>query len=59
MPNGWSFRLPISMVATPDFKVYSGKGIPPDIPVIETQADTTQSIDKILEKGIEIIEAKK
>jgi hypothetical protein len=58
LPNGWSFRLPFCMVATPDFKVYSGKGIPPDFPVIETQVDITHSIDKILEKGIEIIEEK-
>jgi C-terminal processing protease CtpA/Prc len=59
LPNGWSYELPTVIIATPDLKVYNGRGIPPDIPIIETKIDSVQSIDRILEKGIEVIETKK
>lgn len=56
LPNGWTYRLSTKIGATADGYIIEGKGIPPDIPVITTRADSIQGIDRIIEKGIEIIE---
>ena len=56
LPNGWSFSLPTSIVASADLKVYEGEGIPPDFCILNTQNDVNNEKDAILEKGIEVIE---
>ncbi len=56
LPNGWVFRLSTKVGATADSYIIEGKGIPPDITAITTKEDSINGIDRILEKGIEIIE---
>ena len=56
LPNGWSFSLPTSIVASADLTVYEGVGIAPDFYILNTQHDFDNEIDAILEKGIEVIE---
>lgn len=55
LPNGWSYRLSTRYYANAQQHIIEDAGIYPDIPVITTIADSLNGIDKILEKGIEVI----
>jgi carboxyl-terminal processing protease len=59
LPNGWSFALSTQIVASADFKIYEGTGIPPDSTVVNTIKEFNSQVDAMLEKGIEIIEKNK
>ncbi|RMG88622.1 MAG: hypothetical protein D6714_00380 [Bacteroidetes bacterium] len=57
LPNGWEYRLSTWLVAEPgSFDVLEGKGLPPDIQVNITEADSLAGIDRILEKAIELLD---
>jgi hypothetical protein len=55
LPNGWTYRLSTRYYADAQQRIMEGVGIFPDVSVITTVADSSNGIDKILEKGIEII----
>ncbi len=44
------------VVGTPDKQIVEGKGIPPDFTILNTETDSIAGIDRMLEKGIDIIE---
>lgn len=56
LPNGWTFRLSTKVAATADSHIIEGNGIYPDITVLTTIEDSINGIDRILEKGIEILQ---
>lgn len=56
LPNGWTYRLSTKYAVTADDLLIDGKGIYPDLAVLTSVTDSISGIDKILEKGIEIIE---
>ncbi len=55
LPNGWTYRLSTRYYADAQRRIVEGVGIFPDVPVLTTAADSSSGIDRILEKGIEII----
>lgn len=55
LPNGWTFRLSTRYYADAQRRVMEGVGISPDVHILTTVADSSKGIDRILEKGIEII----
>jgi C-terminal processing protease CtpA/Prc len=55
LPNGWTYRLSTRYYADFQQRIMEGVGIFPDIPILTTSADSSNGIDRILEKGIEII----
>lgn len=55
LPNGWTYRLSTRYYADALRRIIEGVGISPDVHVITTAADSANGIDRILEKGIEII----
>jgi hypothetical protein len=55
LPNGWTYRMSTGIAATADGTIMEGRGIPPDIQVQTTVADSINGVDRIMEKGIEII----
>ena len=57
LPNAWTYRLSTKIGATAEGSIIEGKGIPPDVPVITTIADSLRGVDRIVEKGIELIES--
>jgi carboxyl-terminal processing protease len=59
LPNGWSFALSTQIVASADYRIYEGTGIPPDSTVVNTIKEFNRQVDAMMEKGIEIIEKKK
>jgi hypothetical protein len=55
LPNGWTYRLSTEMEADAQGRIIEGVGVFPDIPVRTTVADSSNGIDRMLEKGIDII----
>jgi len=55
LPNGWNFRLSTAYAETADHQLVDGKGIIPDVVVQTSAADSISGLDRILEKGIEIL----
>lgn len=55
LPNGWAYRLSTRYYADAQRRVMEGVGLVPDITIQTTAADSARGIDRILEKGIEII----
>jgi hypothetical protein len=55
LPNGWTYRLSTGITADAQGRIMEGVGVFPDLPVLTTAADSANGIDRILEKGIEII----
>ena len=55
LPNGWTYRLSRWQEFTPDLFNYEGIGLFPDIPVQNSEADSTAGIDTQLEKAMEFL----
>ena len=55
LPNGWTYRLSTRYYADAQRRIMEGVGIFPHIPILTTSADSSNGIDRILEKGIELI----
>jgi C-terminal processing protease CtpA/Prc len=55
LPNGWTYRLSTEIEADAQGRIMEGVGVFPDVPVLTTAADSANGIDRMLEKGIDII----
>jgi len=55
LPNGWSYRLSTELTADAHGRIIEGVGVFPDAPVQTTAADSANGMDRIVEKGIEIL----
>jgi C-terminal processing protease CtpA/Prc len=55
LPNGFVYRIPRWIAYTPDKRTYEGIGLPPDIAVRITPADSLAGRDVILEAALQRI----
>jgi carboxyl-terminal processing protease len=55
LPNGWTYRLSTAIAATAEGYIIEGMGVPPDIAVQTSIADSLSGIDRIFERGIEVL----
>lgn len=55
LPNGWNFRLSTAYAETADNKLVDGKGIIPDVTIQTSVEDSIAGVDRIIEKGLEIL----
>jgi hypothetical protein len=55
LPNGWSYRLSTEIEADAQGRIVEGVGVFPDVPVLTATADSANGVDRMLEKGIDII----
>ncbi|MGA3287707.1 MAG: S41 family peptidase [Bacteroidota bacterium] len=55
LPNGWTYRLSTTIGADAQGRIIEGVGIFPDVAVTTTAIDSANGIDRIMEKGIDII----
>ncbi|MGB1206783.1 MAG: S41 family peptidase [Chitinophagales bacterium] len=55
LPNGWRFMFPNQLYSYPDGSSPEGVGIIPDIYFQNDSLDIQNNIDKVLEKGIELL----
>ena len=53
LPNAWTYRIPRAVESTIDGFYYEGVGLPPDIPVADTDSALEQGRDPILERAID------
>lgn len=58
LPNGWTYRIPRWVVWTIDGLQYEGVGLPPDIPLGDTDPELAQGRDPILERAIAELESR-
>ncbi len=55
LPNGWTYRLSTEIEADAQGRIIEGVGVFPDVPVVTSAADSANGIDRMMEKGIDII----
>lgn len=55
LPNGWTYRLSTEIEADANGRIIEGTGIFPDIAVLTTAADSANGIDRIFERGIDVL----
>jgi carboxyl-terminal processing protease len=55
LPNGWTYRISTEIGADAQGRIIEGVGVFPNVPVQTTTADSANGIDRIMEKGIDII----
>ncbi len=55
LPNGWTYRLSTEIEADAQGRIVEGSGVFPDVAVTTTAADSAAGVDRIVEKGIDII----
>ena len=58
LPNGWTYRLSTAYAETADNKLVDSKGIVPDVTVQTSVADSIAGVDRMIEKGLEILKNK-
>ena len=56
LPNGWQYRVPRWVVFTMDGFQYEGIGLPPDIPLGDTDTALAQGRDPVLERAVAELE---
>ena len=55
LPNGWNYRMTVTLTSNADEISYEGIGIPPDYPVLLSKQDSLSGVDTQLEKAIELL----
>jgi len=55
LPNGWSYRVSRWIQYTAQKTIFEGTGLPPDIPLWITSADSSAGRDVILERAIQVL----
>ena len=55
LPNGWSYRVSRWIQYTAQKTIFEGTGLPPDIPLWITSADSAAGRDVILERAIQVL----
>lgn len=55
LPNGWTYRLSTEVEADALRRIVEGVGIAPDVLVQTTTADSANGIDRMMERGLDIL----
>ncbi len=55
LPNGWNYRMTVTLTSNAEGISYEGTGIPPDYPVSLSKQDSIDGRDTQLEKAIELL----
>ncbi len=55
LPNGWRYWLSDQMYFSPDMVCYEGRGIPPDIKLLNNKADLRKGIDPLIVRAIRLL----
>lgn len=57
LPNGWHYCLSYQVYLSADMVCYEGKGVPPDIVLLNTKADIESGIDPLIVRALEVLES--
>lgn len=55
LPNGWEYCLSYQEYVSADRVCYEGKGVPPDIELLNTRADLETGIDPLIIRALELL----
>jgi C-terminal processing protease CtpA/Prc len=58
LPNGWDYCLSYQEYLSADMVCYEGRGVPPDIELLNTKADLDAGIDPLIIRALELLSAK-
>lgn len=53
LPNGWEYCLSYQIYYSADMICYEGRGVPPDIELLNTKADIKKGIDPLIVRAID------
>ncbi|MGI9364319.1 MAG: S41 family peptidase [Rhizobiaceae bacterium] len=56
LANGWKCHLSYQIYYSPDMECYEGKGIPPDIPMLNSKADLTSRVDPLVLTALKVLD---
>jgi len=59
LPNGWRYCLSYQMYLSADMVSYEGKGVPPDIVLLNTKADISNGIDPLITRALAVLKSGK
>jgi len=55
LPNGWEYCLSYQVYLSADHVCYEGKGVPPDIGLLNTKADIARGVDPLITRALEVL----
>ena len=58
LPNGWAFCLPHQVYFSADMVCYEGKGVPPDIRLLNKRSDIERGADPLIIRALKILRSK-
>ena len=59
LPNGWRYCLSYQVYLSADMVCYEGKGVPPDIVLLNTRADIENGIDPLITRALAVLKSAK
>jgi carboxyl-terminal processing protease len=57
LPNGWRYCLSYQVYLSADMICYEGKGVPPDIVLLNTKADLESGIDPLIVRALTVLKS--
>jgi hypothetical protein len=57
LPNGWEYRLSHQMYFSADMICYEGKGVPPDIEIVNKKSDIENGVDPLIVSALIFLES--
>jgi len=57
LPNGWRYCLSYQVYLSADMVCYEGKGVPPDIKLLNTRADLESGIDPLIVRALAVLKS--
>jgi carboxyl-terminal processing protease len=55
LPNGWEYCLSYQVYLSAEMVCYEGKGVPPDIELLNTKADLETGSDPLITRALEVL----
>jgi hypothetical protein len=55
LPNGWEYSLSYQVYLSADMVCYEGKGVPPDIKLLNRRADIENGIDPLITRALNVL----
>lgn len=57
LPNRWTYGLSYQEYLSADMVCYEGKGVPPDIELLNTKADLESGVDPLIVRALELLQS--
>ena len=57
LPNGWEYSLSHQVYLSADMVCYEGKGVPPDIKLLNKRSDIERGVDPLIARALSVLKA--